>query len=168
VPEKTMDVLLVEDTRDDIDLISAILKQQHPNIHLEVVQDGTTALDYLFATGAYTYRQTANTPALILLDLELPKVKGLEILRILKAYSRTKAIPVVMLSSSEQDKNVVDSYELGANSFVRKPANYEDFRRAIQAIGMYWLSLNQPNELQNPNQETGTSESVDASGSAQH
>src|SRR5215216_3124403 len=128
-----MDLLLVEDTRDDIDLISAILKQQHPNIHLEVVQDGTTALDYLFATGAYTYRQTANTPALILLDLELPKVKVLEILRILKAYSRTKAIPVVMFSSYEHDKNVVNSYELGANSFVRKLANYEYFRREIQA-----------------------------------
>jgi CheY-like chemotaxis protein len=112
--------------------------------HIEVARDGVEALDFIFCEGAHTARKIENMPKLILLDLKLPKVSGMEVLRRIKGDPRTKMIPVVMLTSSKEQKDVIESYGLGTNSYIVKPVDFESFAEAVQKLGMYWLLLNQP------------------------
>ncbi len=140
--EKT--ILLVEDNPDDIDLTLRALKKNNIANRVVVVHDGAEALDYLFATGAHAGRDTRVMPAVILLDLKLPKVDGLEVLQRLRADERTKLIPVVILTSSREEQDIVNGYSLGANSYVRKPVDFARFSAAVGQLGLYWLLLNEP------------------------
>jgi len=113
---------------------------------IQVVRDGAEALEFIFCRGAFAGRKFENPPKLILLDLNLPKVGGKEVLKLMKGDARTKTIPVVMLTSSKEEKDLVESYDLGVNSYVVKPVNFESFAAAVQELGMYWLLLNQPSK----------------------
>jgi len=137
-------ILLVEDTADDVELTLRSLKKNNIFNEVVVARDGAEALDYLFATGAYAGRDPSTEPAVVLLDLKLPKIDGLEVLRRLRADERTKYLPVVVVTSSKEELDMVTSYELGANSYVRKPVDFVQFSDAVRQLGMYWLLLNEP------------------------
>jgi CheY-like chemotaxis protein len=137
-------ILLVEDTADDVELTLRSLKKNNIFNEVVVARDGAEALDYLFATGAYAGRDPDSEPAVVLLDLKLPKIDGLEVLRRLRADERTKYLPVVVVTSSKEELDMVTSYELGANSYVRKPVDFVQFSEAVRQLGMYWLLLNEP------------------------
>jgi len=137
-------ILLVEDTADDVELTLRSLKKNNIFNEVVVARDGAEALDYLFATGAYAGRDPSSEPAVVLLDLKLPKIDGLEVLRRLRADDRTKYLPVVVVTSSKEEHDMVTSYELGANSYVRKPVDFVQFSDAVRQLGMYWLLLNEP------------------------
>ena len=137
-------ILLVEDNPDDVELTVRILKQNNVLNEVVVVNDGAEALDYLFGTGAYAGRDMSVMPTVILLDLRLPKIDGLEVLRKLRADERTKIIPVVVLTSSKEERDLVDSYSLGANSYVRKPLDSAEFENAVRQLGLFWLLVNEP------------------------
>jgi two-component system, response regulator len=147
VSEKVLEVLLVEDSPEDAAVIMDTLHKHHPSVRIEHVQDGAAALDFLFGTGAYADRNLPNTPSLIMLDLHLPKVGGIEVLRVIKSYARTSAIPVVVLTTTPQERTILQSYQLGANSYVQKPLSLEQFRQAIQSIGYYWLTVNRASQV---------------------
>ncbi len=136
-------ILLVEDNPDDEEL--TLLAFRNNNIHscIDVVRDGEEALDYLFGKGAHADRDPCPAPRLILLDLKLPKIVGFEVLRQIRANTQTKHIPVVVLTTSSQDEDILNSYICGANSYIRKPVEFHSFNEAIKNLGMYWLSLNQ-------------------------
>ncbi len=136
-------ILLVEDNPDDEALTLRALKKNHIANHIVVAHDGVEALDYLFATGTHAGRDPAERPALVLLDLKLPKIDGLEVLKRLRADPRTSLLPVVVLTSSREDQDLVRSYSLGANSYVRKPVDFNQFVEAVRQLGMYWLMLNE-------------------------
>jgi two-component system response regulator len=136
-------ILLVEDNADDVLLTLRALKKNNVAGEVVVARDGVEALDYLFATGEYAARDANVMPQLILLDLKLPKIDGLEVLRRLRADERTRLLPVVILTSSKELQDMLDGYGLGANSYVRKPVNFEQFVRAVEQLGLYWLSLNE-------------------------
>ncbi len=136
-------ILLVEDNPDDELLTLRALKKSNVTDDVVVARDGVEALDYLFGTGAYAGRDTGDVPRLILLDLKLPKIDGLEVLRRLRADERTRLLPVVILTSSKEQKDVLDGYGVGANSYVRKPVNFEQFVRAVEQLKLYWLILNE-------------------------
>ncbi len=138
----TATVLLVEDNPDDVRVIVDTLKKTYPAIDLQVVHDGAEALDCIFGTGLYKHHGDHYTPDLIILDLSLPKVNGREVLRILRAYARTRTIPVVILSSSTESPIIEDTYQRGANSYVHKPISARTFRESVQAIASYWLKIN--------------------------
>jgi len=140
------EILLVEDDPDDEELALRALKKINIANDIVIVRDGAEALDYMFGTGAYAERDTRWPPAVILLDLKLPKVDGLEVLKRLRADDRTKLVPVVILTSSDEQRDVVESYELGANSYVRKPVDFNQFMDAVEDLGLYWLILNEPPE----------------------
>jgi two-component system, response regulator len=140
--QNIVEVLLVEDTAEDSNVVVQTLKQYHPQIDIKVVHDGAEALDCLFSTGAYAGNKAPYTPHLILLDLRLPRVSGLEVLRILKSYARTRVIPIVIFSNSPEERKVVEGYELGANSYVLKPPSPEQFREVVRQIGSYWIGVN--------------------------
>jgi len=142
MPEKM--VLLVEDNPDDEALTMRALKQSKLANEIVVTRDGSEALDYLFGTGAYEGRDLTHMPTVILLDLKLPKVNGLEVLQRLREDARTKLIPVVVLTSSSEDEDMMQSYQLGANSYVRKPVIFGKFADAVSQLGLYWMLLNQP------------------------
>jgi len=137
-------ILLVEDNASDEKLTRLAFKSCGVANEIVVVHDGAAALDYLFATGKYAGRDPTVLPRLVLLDLQLPKVDGLEVLRQLRADQRTKLVPVVILTSSKQEEDIMRSYSLGANAYVRKPVEFAEFAAAAQTLGLFWLLLNEP------------------------
>jgi len=141
---KPKTILLVEDNPSDIDLTKRALEKGHVLNELVVAEDGQEALEYIFATGIHAGRDATHMPALILLDLKLPRVNGLEVLRQIRSDPRTKRLPVVILTSSSEEHDVITSYDLCANSYIRKPVDFLQFVEAVQNLGMYWLVLNEP------------------------
>lgn len=137
-------ILLVEDNPDDEELTRLALQESNILNEVLVARDGVEALDYLFGTGTQAGRDLSIMPQLILLDLKLPKIDGLEVLRRLRADDRTKLLPVVILTSSNEDRDLLGGYSLGANSYVRKPVDFGQFIDAVRQLGLYWLVLNQP------------------------
>jgi CheY-like chemotaxis protein len=137
------DILLVEDSPDDADLAVHALRREKLANNIVIVRDGEEALDFLFCRGAHSNRSFDHPPKLILLDLKLPKVNGIEILKQIKADTRTKTIPVVILTSSKEERDLVDGYNLGANSYIQKPVNFDQFRETVKTLGLYWLVVNQ-------------------------
>ena len=137
-------ILLVEDNPDDEALTKRALERNHLANEIAVVRDGEEAVQFLFGEGDYEDRDTTIQPQLILLDLKLPKLDGIEVLRRIRADDRTKLIPVVMLTTSDEERDRIRSYTFHVNSFVRKPVDFSEFTQAIQQIGMYWLVLNEP------------------------
>jgi two-component system, response regulator len=136
-------ILLVEDNADDEELTLRALKKSNIGNTVVVTRDGSAALDYLFARGAYAGRDTREAPQVVLLDLNLPKMGGLEVLRAMRADERTKFLPVVILTSSKEDRDLSGGYESGANSYIVKPVDFTQFADAVRQLGMYWLVLNQ-------------------------
>jgi len=137
-----VEILLVEDNPRDVDLTLRALRKRNLANHVQVVRDGQEALDFIFAEGEYTGRDMNQRPKLVLLDLKLPKVDGLEVLRRVKSDERTKPIPVVVLTSSCEDRDLVESYRLGVNSYIQKPVDFGKFLDCVQELGLYWLLLN--------------------------
>jgi len=136
-------ILLVEDNPDDEMLTLLALKNNNIKNEVVVARDGAEALDYLFGTGGYKGRDISAMPQLILLDLKLPKIDGLEVLRRLRSDDRTKFLPVVILTSSKEDLDLINGYKLGANSYIRKPVDFKQFSEAVRQLGLYWLVLNE-------------------------
>jgi two-component system response regulator len=137
-------ILLVEDNPDDVVLTQRALKKSNITNEMVVAGDGMEALDYLFGTGEREGRDTPVLPVLILLDLKLPRVDGLEVLRRIRAHDRTRLLPTVILTSSKEEQDLITGYRLGANSYIRKPVDFDQFARAINQLGLYWLVLNEP------------------------
>ena len=137
-------ILLIEDNPDDEALTLRALKKNNILNKVEVCRDGVEALDFLFCRGAYANRSAEDFPQLILLDLKLPKLDGLEVLKEIRANQPTHLLPVVILTTSNEDKDVVGSYELGANSYIRKPVDFDQFMESVRQLGLYWLVLNEP------------------------
>lgn len=136
-------ILLVEDNQDDVDLTMRVLKKHKLANEVVIARDGAEALDYLLADERLTADGGWHYPHLVLLDVNLPKVTGHEVLKAIRSNSRTRMLPVVMLTSSKEDRDVIDSYSSGANSYIQKPVSYEDFSEAVRQLGFYWLLLNQ-------------------------
>ncbi|HEY7654285.1 MAG TPA: response regulator [Methylomirabilota bacterium] len=139
-----VDILLVEDNPDDRELTLRALRKARVANTVQVAEDGEKALEYLFGTGAHAGRDASHAPKVVLLDLKLPKVSGLEVLRRLRADDRTREIPVVVLTSSREESDVIEAYRLGLNSYVVKPVEFEAFAEAVRQVGLYWLLLNEP------------------------
>ncbi len=137
-------ILLVEDNRDDEELTLRALAKSHITNQVVVVRDGVEALDWMFRRGAYADRSADEKPQVVLLDLKLPKIDGLEVLRALRADDSTRLTPIVILTSSVEDQDLLRSYGLGANSYIRKPVDFKQFVEAVRQLGLYWLVLNQP------------------------
>ena len=143
-----VEILIVEDNRQDLDLALRALRKAKLANHIQVARDGEEALQFLFCEGPHAERKMENGPKVIFLDLKLPKVDGLEVLQRVKSDPRTQSIPVVVLTSSKEQNDVVESYHLGVNSYMVKPVNFEQFSEAVQKLGMYWLLLNHPPQLE--------------------
>jgi two-component system response regulator len=141
-----VEILLVEDNPNDVELTLHAFKENNLANQLHVVRDGAEALDFIFGQGTYAGRNPSAHPKVILLDLKLPKVDGLEVLRQIKADERTKTIPVVVLTSSREERDIVESYQYGVNSYIVKPVDFDGFADAVRHLGMYWLLLNHPPE----------------------
>jgi len=146
-----LEILLVEDNQDDMDLALHALKREKLANNIVVARDGEEALDFLFCRGAFTHRSFDHPPKLVLLDLKLPKVDGMEVLKQVKSDPRTRTIPVVIMTSSKEERDLVAGYNLGANSYIQKPVDFDQFRETVKSVGLYWLVINQPvpaNDLQ--------------------
>ena len=141
---KAIEILLIEDNPNDVELTLRAFRKNNFVNNIHVITDGEEALEYFFATGQYSERDIRITPKLVILDLKLPKVSGLEILKKVKADDRTKTIPIVILTSSKEECDVIAGYQLGANSFIVKPVDFEKFIVTVKELGMYWLLLNEP------------------------
>ncbi len=137
-------IMLVEDNPGDIALTLRALKKNNIVNEVILANDGQEALDYIFGTGKYAGQEALPLPCVILLDIKLPRIDGLEVLRRIRADERTRIIPVVMLTSSKEEEDVLTSYQLGANSYIRKPVDFDKFVEAMKLLGMYWLLLNEP------------------------
>jgi two-component system response regulator len=145
------DILLVEDNPDDAALTLRAFKRSHVMNSIHLVRDGIEALDFLFGRGEYASRQSGALPTLVILDLKLPKLDGLGVLRAIRAHERTKLLPVVILTSSKEEQDLISGYSLGANSYVRKPVDFAEFVEAVKVLGIYWLMMNQsPPERPSP------------------
>jgi two-component system, response regulator len=140
--EDAIEILLVEDDPNDVRLTLRELEREKVKNQITVVRDGVEALDFLFCRGDYKCRLLHRPPKLVLLDLKLPKLNGLEVLKEIKGNPTTRPIPVVVLTSSGEDRDVVESYKLGVNSYIQKPVNFEEFRQTIKNLGLYWLVVN--------------------------
>jgi two-component system response regulator len=138
-----VEILLVEDNPNDVELTLHALKLNHFSNHVQVVRDGVEALDFIFARGAFAERNGSHPPRVILLDLKMPRLNGLEVLRQIRADEHTRDIPVVVLTSSKEEPDIRECYHLGVNSYIVKPVDFEKFTEAIQILGLYWLLLNQ-------------------------
>ncbi len=139
---KKVEIVIVEDDPNDAELIMRVLRKHNLSDKLILLKDGAEALDFLFTQGPYTSQGPSATPKVILLDLKLPKVNGIEVLQRLKSAERTRNIPVVILTSSQEERDLKDAYHLGANSYVSKPISFEEFARVVTELGVYWLVLN--------------------------
>jgi DNA-binding response OmpR family regulator len=137
------DILLVEDSQNDIDLAIYALREEKLANNIFVVRDGKDALDFLFCRNTFAERSFNHPPKLVLLDLKLPKIDGLQVLKELKNDSRTKSIPVVIMTSSSEERDLVEGYNLGVNSYIQKPVDFEQFRKTVKTLGLYWLVVNQ-------------------------
>src|SRR6266850_1922718 len=142
--EIEVDILLVEDNQDDMDLALHALRREKLANKIFVVRDGEEALDFLFCRGAFSERSFDHPPKIVLLDLKLPKVDGIEVLRQIKSDPRTRMVPVVIMTSSKEERDVVNGYDLGANSYIQKPVDFKQFRDTVKHVGLYWLVTNQP------------------------
>jgi two-component system, response regulator len=138
-----LDILLVEDNQDDMDLFLHVLRREKLANKIFVTRDGEEALDFLFCRGTFSQRTFEHPPKLILLDLKLPKVDGLEVLKLVKSDPRTKVVPVVIMTSSKEERDLVASYNLGVNSYIQKPVDFDQFRETVKSVGLYWLVTNQ-------------------------
>ena len=145
-----IEILLVEDNPNDEELTLYALKKNKIANHVQVVRDGAEALEYLFCTGAYAHCEINDPPKVVLLDLKLPKVDGLEVLKRIKSDARTCTIPVVMLTSSQEERDIVESYQLGVNSYIVKPVDFEQFIEVVRQLGLYWKLLNQTPATKEP------------------
>ena len=139
-----VEILLVEDNMTDAELITRALRKVNLANNLVHVKDGAEALEFIFATGEFAEREKKNVPRVILLDIKMPKVDGIEVLRQIRANPETHFIPIVIMTSSKEEQDIIKSYELGANSFVVKPVNFTDFAKAVSELGLYWILTNQP------------------------
>ena len=139
-----LQILLVEDNPRDVTLTLHALRQENLANTIQVARDGEEAMDFLFCRGEFAGRSFEHPPRLVLLDLKLPKVDGLEVLRAVKGDPRTRAIPVVVLTASREEKDLVDSYKLGVNGYIQKPVEFDSFRQVIKQLGLYWLVVNEP------------------------
>jgi len=141
--QKPIDILLVEDNPDDLDLALYALRRNQLANHIQVVRDGIEALDFMFCRGRYQGRNCSQNPKLILLDLNMPKLNGLEVLEAIRSNPRTAGIPVVILTTSKEESDLVESYRLGVNSYIVKPVDFEQFSDVVRQLGFYWLLLNE-------------------------
>jgi CheY-like chemotaxis protein len=140
---RELDILLVEDNEDDMDLALHALRREKLANSIFVARDGEEALDFLFCRGAFTQRSFDHPPKLVLLDLKLPKVDGMEVLKQVKSDPRTKTIPIVIMTSSKEERDLVAGYNLGANSYIQKPVDFDQFRETVKSVGLYWVVINQ-------------------------
>lgn len=138
-----VEILLVEDSPEDAELTIKALRRYKIANEIQVAEDGAEALDFLFCRGAFKERLPSQVPRLVLLDLKLPKVSGLEVLRAIRSDDRTRAIPVVVLTSSKEERDVIDGYKLGVNAYAQKPVDFEQFSETVRQIGMFWMLINQ-------------------------
>jgi two-component system response regulator len=143
-----VEILMVEDTPEDVDLAMRALGKAKLTDYIQIARDGEEALQFIFCEGPHSERKIENAPKLILLDLKLPKVDGLEVLQRVKSDPRTKSIPVVVLTSSREPKDVIESYELGVNSYIVKPVEFDKFVQAVEQLGLYWTLLNERPRIQ--------------------
>lgn len=141
---REVDILLVEDNKDDLELTLHTLRKERLANRIQIARDGEEAIDFLFCRNGFAERSFEQPPRLVLLDLKLPKVDGMEVLRQLKAEPRTRTIPVVILTSSKEERDLINSYNLGVNSYIQKPVDFDQFRETVKRVGMYWLLVNQP------------------------
>ena len=146
---RELDILLVEDNKDDLELALHALRKERLANRIQIARDGEEALDFLFCRGEFSDRSLNHQPRLVLLDLKLPKVDGMEVLKQLKSDPRTKNIPVVILTSSKEERDLVSSYNLGANSYIQKPVDFDQFRETVKQVGLYWLVVNQAPVIEN-------------------
>jgi CheY-like chemotaxis protein len=140
--ETEVEILLIEDNPSDAELAVRELRRHKFANRIHVIGDGAEALEFIFCRGAYEHRAFSRPPKVILLDMKLPKVDGLQVLKAIKGDARTRAIPVVIMTSSSEQRDVVESYKLGVNAFIQKPVDFDDFRRVIERVGMFWLAVN--------------------------
>ena len=144
-----IELMLVEDNPQDLELALLALREANPLARIHIARDGAEALEFIFCEGPHAARQITAMPKVILLDLKLPKIDGLDVLKRIKGDARTKMIPIVVLTSSKEQRDVIESYQLGVNSYIVKPVNFERFTEAVRNLGVYWQLLNHPPQLAN-------------------